>query len=281
MLRPPPRRGLAKVPLAPHNCAMATASIDDAMATLFTTLGFSFVFCVALLALWHKLIAPAIPAYSTRSYEDHVFLASSFVSCYPAVTAPFLAAAALLDVPIFDNAVVMDARPSNEALHAVGISIGYMLYDTCYMLQHGQVRSPLMMGHHIVSILVWPYAVLRGRALIIVLFFIITEVTNIGQHGRMILLRLGLKHTKLYMVVGISWIALFFIVRIVPGPYALYKLAYGNYASYNTFDYVLMWLTCPLPFLLNSYWFYLLVRGLIDFLKKKDAASKGASSKAH
>jgi len=259
---------------------MATPSIEDATATLFTTLGISFVACVVLLALWHKLIAPAIPAYRSRSYEDHVFLASSFVSFYPAVTAPILATAALLDIPSFDNAFVMDARPTNPALHAVGISIGYMLYDTCYMLWHKEVRSPLMMGHHIVSILVWPYAVLRGRALTIVLFFIITEATNVGQHGRGMLLRLGLKHTKLYMVVGISWIVLFFVVRIVPSPYALYKLAYGNYSSYNTFDFCLLWVTCPLPFLLNTYWFYLLVRGLVDFLKKaKDA--KGASSKSH
>ena len=38
------------------------------------------------------------------------------------------------------------------------------------------MRSPLMLMHHLLSILVWPYAVLRGRALLLVLFFIITEV---------------------------------------------------------------------------------------------------------
>ena len=40
----------------------------------------------------------------------------------------------------------------------------------------------------------------------------------------------------------------------MPGPYLFYKLVYGNYASYNTFDFCLMMLTCPLPFMLNSYW---------------------------
>ena len=120
---------------------MPTPSTEEATATLFTTLGISFVVCIVLLALWHKLIAPAIPAYASRSYEDHVFLASSFVSFYPAVTAPVLATIALLDIPVFDNATIMDARPSNEALHAVGISIGYMLYDTFYCLLHKQVRT--------------------------------------------------------------------------------------------------------------------------------------------
>jgi len=186
---------------------------------------------------------------------------------------------AMLGVPIFDNDHVMDSAPSTEALRAVGISCGYMLYDTCYMLWHKQVRSPLMMGHHLLSVLIWPYAVLRRRALVLVLFFIITEVTNLGQHSRMILYKLGLKHTKVYLVVGVSWIALFFVVRIVPGPYLFYKLVYGNYGAYNPFDFCLMMLTCPLPFMLNSYWFYLLVRGLVDFLENsRQDASKGAKS---
>ena len=48
---------------------------------LFSTLAGSFAMSVALLAVWHVLIAPFIPG--TRSREDHIFLASSFVSCYP------------------------------------------------------------------------------------------------------------------------------------------------------------------------------------------------------
>lgn len=231
---------------------------------LFSTLAGSFAVSVALLAVWHALVAPFIPG--TRSREDHIFLASSFVSCYPAVTAPFLAVLAMRAVPLTDNEHVMGAPASTAALRAVGISCGYMLYDTCYMLRHRQVRSPLMLMHHLLSILVWPYAALRGRALLLVLFFIITEATNIGQHTRMILLKLGLKHTKTYFVVGVSWVFFFFFVRIVPAPYLFYKLCRGNYAAYNTFDFSLMVATCPLPFMLNTYWFYLLVRGLIGFL---------------
>ena len=52
-----------------------------------------------------------------------------------AVTAPFLAVLAMRGVPITDNERVMDAAASTAALRAVGISCGYMLYDTCYMLR--------------------------------------------------------------------------------------------------------------------------------------------------
>jgi hypothetical protein len=258
----------------------AEAALGPEAVLLFSTLLFSFAVSVCLLIVWHLLVSPAIPG--TRSREDHIFLASSFVSCYPAVTAPCLAVLAMSGVPVMDNELVMDAAPTTAALRAVGISCGYMLYDTCYMLRHRQVRSPLMLMHHLLSILVWPYAVLRRRALLLVLFFIITEVTNIGQHTRMILYKLGLKHTKTYLVVGVSWIGLFFVVRIVPGPYLFYKLCRGNYTAYNTFDSGLMMLTCPLPFMLNSYWFYLLVRGLISHIyenRGKDAGARREGSK--
>ena len=52
-----------------------------------------------------------------------------------AVTAPLLAVLAMRGVPITDNEQVMDAPASTAALRAVGISCGYMLYDTCYMLR--------------------------------------------------------------------------------------------------------------------------------------------------
>ena len=246
---------------------------------LFSTLAGSFAVSVGLLVVWHLLIAPFIPGIKTRSREDHIFLASSFVSCYPAVTAPLLAVLAMRGVPLADNEQVLNAAPSTAALQAVGISCGYMLYDTCYMLRHKIVRSPLMLMHHLLSILVWPYAALRSRALLLVLFFIITEVTNIGQHTRMILYKLGLKHTRTYLVVGVSWILLFFVVRIVPGPYLFYKLCRGSYAAYNTFDFVLMMTTCPLPFMLNLYWFYLLVRGLISFLDESPPAREAREAR--
>ena len=74
---------------------------------LFSTLAGSFAVSAALLLVWHVLLAPRIPG--TRSHEDHIFLASSFVSFYPALTAPFYAVLAMRSVPVTDNDRVMDA----------------------------------------------------------------------------------------------------------------------------------------------------------------------------
>ena len=46
----------------------------------------------------------------------------------------------------------------------------------------------------------------------------------------------------------------FFVVRILPSPFMVYKMVYGSYAAYSAFDFGLAVATTPLPFVLNSYW---------------------------
>ena len=75
----------------------------------------SFGVSVGLLLLWRLLIAPAIPSYKTRSEDDRVFLANSFVSLYPAFTAPLLAIPAIMEMPLHDNESLLHAPPSTLA----------------------------------------------------------------------------------------------------------------------------------------------------------------------
>ena len=42
------------------------------------------------------------------------------------------------------------------------------------------------------------------------------QITNVGQHGRKLLQKLGYEHTKLYVFNGVSWTISFFVVRILP-----------------------------------------------------------------
>ena len=138
-----------------------------------------------------------------------------------------------------------------------------------FCLRHRQCRQPLIIGHHILSIIFFPYAALSHRSLLIVLFFIVTEVTNFGQNARIILLRLGHEHTTLYLVNGVCWAASFFIVRIVPSPFLFYAMVYGSYEHFSDADFYIAASTMPIPFLLNSFWFWLLVSGLRKLLEKE------------
>lgn len=228
----------------------------------------SFGVSVGLLLLWRLLIAPAIPSYKTRSEDDRVFLANSFVSLYPAFTAPLLAIPAIMELPLHDNESLLHAPPSTLALRAVGLSAGYMLYDTVYCLSYRQVRSPLIILHHAFSFVLFPYATLRHRSILLVLFFVSTELTNLGQHLRILLLKLGHEASRLYLWNGVAWAVAFFVVRILPSPYFFYKLVSSSYEQYSTFDFYLAAATVPLPFMLNSFWFYMLSIGVLNFRNK-------------
>ena len=61
-----------------------------------------------------------------------------------------------------------------------------------------------------------------------------------------------------------------------------YELVNGNYALYSNVEYGIMLATTPLPFALNSYWFYLLVSALHRFLDRKEmvAAQQRADAAA-
>jgi len=230
----------------------------------------SFFVSVAMLLIWRLVLAPAIPIYQHRSISDKVFLSNSFVSTWPALMAPVLAWKAMRLLPWDDLSALMVAPADEYALRAVGLSCGYMMYDSLYCLFYKQMRSPLIIGHHLLPVVFWPYCALNNRALALVLFFICTELTNVGQHARMILLKLGLEDKLFYTIIGISWVVTFFVVRILPSPYLFYHLVNGNYSAYTPYQFWCVFFLTPLPFILNSYWFYLLFTGVVKFLNKKN-----------
>ena len=70
--------------------------------------------------------------------------------------------------------------------------------------------------------------------------------------------------------------------RIAPSPYLFFELVNGNFILYSSLEYAVMFVTTPLPFVLNSYWFYLLVVGLnrVYERQKQVAAQQKADAAA-
>lgn len=231
-----------------------------------------------LLSSWRKF-APSIfgASFLARSDEDKMYLENSFVTLVGvSVFAPTFAIIAIMRTDMTSPI----ASPTWEALVAEGISLGYMAYDCVWMFgnpEHDAKARPIMLFHHILSIVGFPYAMLRHRAVPFVLFFIATEITGIPQHLRMLLLRFGLEETAWYLAVGVSWTVSFFLVRAVPSPWLIAAQIHdaSAWARYSTLDWWLSVTTLPLPFLLNAYWLYLLVAGVVKALRKQKPPSGG------
>merc|ERR1719291_1162942 len=103
-----------------------------------------------------------------------------------------------------------------------------------YYLCHKSLRAkPLIIAHHALSVAFFPYATLQHRSLLLVLFFVVTDVTNVGQHLRILLQKLGYENSRAWLLIGLSWTGGFFFVRILPAPYFIYKMLYGSYNSFS------------------------------------------------
>jgi len=226
--------------------------------------------CCLMLVLWHKVIAPAIPRYASCSASDRCYLSNAVVNMFPSLVVPALLIAAGL--PSGKPWADCTLAPSPLALVALGMTCGYLTYDTLFCLYYEEHRTALNFVHHLLSIVIWPWSMLGHRAVPFCEFFAFTEITSILQNSRMIMARLGHDSSPLYAAVGLSWTLSFFVVRILPGPYLLYLAAY--IVMHNTWQPIslfMRWLgilTIPLPFLLNFYWFCLMIKGLVGFLKK-------------
>mmetsp|Transcript_3545 Transcript_3545/g.7972 ORF Transcript_3545/g.7972 Transcript_3545/m.7972 type:complete len:140 (-) Transcript_3545:401-820(-) len=119
----------------------------------------------------------------------------------------------------------------------------------------------LMWGHHCISLVMWPYSVLTHKSTLFVTFYLCTEVTNVGQNLFHFANKSG-ANTKLTLAIGVLWILSFFVVRIVPLPWLIYhyvSLHASGGVGQTTAETIASALTVPLPFMLNIYWFKMLV----------------------
>ena len=66
------------------------------------------------------------------------------------------------------------------------------------------------------------------------------------------------------LAVGVVWLLTFFLVRIAPLPWLLFAYARGIVLSTDPAltlpERLFCTATCPIPFMLNVYWFWLITR---------------------
>ncbi|EOD23449.1 hypothetical protein EMIHUDRAFT_434359 [Emiliania huxleyi CCMP1516] len=223
--------------------------------------------------------------FPTVAKESHDALAPSrrfFVSqcvvsgLHALVSGP--AGTAVLQQLLFSDPPAYAACPAQPNLATVaapplavwtcGFTCGYFVYDSIVMLVYpeftrAELGNPaLMYGHHLISLLVWPYCIASGRAVVFVSFFLFTELTNIGQ-ALFLVLNKGKMLPSLETPVGLVWALSFLGCRIVTIPWLLKAFAEAVVTSdcgMAPFDRALGALTVPLPILLNVYWFALIAR---------------------
>jgi len=101
-----------------------------------------------------------------------------------------------------------------------------------------------------------------------VLYFVFTEITNPLLNGRWFFEnRPGWSSSPIYLVMAPALLVVFFFVRIVPIPYFFVHLFLpATYANATYFHLICSLTLVPLPFLLNMFWFSLMLKKAIRMI---------------
>ena len=169
---------------------------------------------------------------------------------------------------------------------ACGGAVGFFLADCAILLLApremtrelgGQSAYVLMWVHHLLAILVWPYALLASRSAVFAVYFLATEFTNVFQNLFWLASRgelFGRGATRAETLIGGLWLLSFFAVRVAPVPFLGAKYvdahfrvpttapkiglvssenAYG--CNLNPAEWAVSVVSIALPVALNLFWF--------------------------
>ena len=174
-----------------------------------------------------------------------------------------------------DNGREFVREASIDTVRACGLSLGYMVWDLGVMLQDpkgqqvtygGKKAYYLFVVHHVFSILIWPYAVLWGRCVFFVNFFLVSEVTNVNMSTRWFLLKCKMEKSSVYLVNGLAWIPLFLGVRVLVIPLMLNAFIFGTWGKLNLVEKIVAFVFLPIPSMLNVYWSKMIVSNAMKYL---------------
>ncbi|GJQ09291.1 hypothetical protein GpartN1_g1082.t1 [Galdieria partita] len=157
--------------------------------------------------------------------------------------------------------------------------LGYFFYDSLLIVLVFDVYEAINIQtiiHHIVvaSAVIYclssrdPLAMLWASALFI------TEASTPLVNLRWFLSESNLKHTRIYIVVGLLMTLVFFIARILFMPYTVYLLLsnpniLNHLSTYRAFcDGIVGGSVFVSIYVLNIYWFYLMMRGLYHIARQ-------------
>eukprot|EP01048_Picozoa_sp_COSAG05_P020014 COSAG05_NODE_3296_length_2170_cov_2.142443_1_plen_223_part_00 len=165
------------------------------------------------------------PVLSTEA-KDAEFHTSMVSAIFPSFIIPVFALPAVM---LSDDSLEthMTAAAPRASYIALGVSLGYMAFDLSVLLLKSKsciatmkpTMYKMMLGHHIGSLVAWPYAICAGRCALFVNWFMLSEGTNIFLNARYILMKIGHSTGTLYLSNGLIWTLSFVVLRMAPIPY--------------------------------------------------------------
>lgn len=230
------------------------------------------------------------PRLYPLAYPDHKkwLWHTTAAAVFPAFAVPYYAipGTRLLWEEKASLASVVSAPPNLWLWQALGFAIAHFCVDGIIMAGKREMfvramRRPLylqMMAHHVLSVVLWPYAFSVSACVVAVGYFMATEVTNIFLNTRWFLAERNVGGA-LMAIYGAIFFLVYTVGRILTIPFAVWVVISTNWTAYaaartrpvlDTF----LTLTCVIPFALNIFWYSLILKGLVKMFKPKPPTKK-------
>lgn len=239
----------------------------------------------ATLCLVVTVIAAQLPAIKVLEWEKRLFVSlccGALVNCsivsWPALSALY----EMYQMPGFHSDCsasglkIVNLQAPSIAVLACGLTCGFFLQDSLIMALYpketakelgGAAAYKIMWMHHVVSLFVWPYAMVSSVSSVFVVYFMATEITNIGQNTFLLANRGGFWFKKYDLPIGICWMVSFLIFRVLPVPFVVYWWLVthvispsGCWVGVSWAEFFVSFTTIPIPLMLNLFWFYKIVK---------------------
>jgi len=257
---------------------MATDVSYEAMVVPFLVATLVYP-CITIVSL--KLSSQLFGAACVTSFVQAAFVTPFIVPAFWELmsTAP--------GFECYANSLNLALLPSNATTVFVCATVcGYFVQDCVLMFVKKEAMMKdlgglsaymIMWIHHIFSLFIWPYSVVEGKGTVFTVYFLATEVTNIGQNLFLLVNRAKLLPKVLEAPIGITWMLSFFIVRVLPVPFFAWvylKVVVMQDCGLTTGETAVAAIFVPIPFALNLYWFNKMVAKAKRMLSPPKKAAK-------
>ena len=254
---------------------------------------------VASVPLYLLVFSVAMRVLPIADRATKVFCASCAKDLLNALISGPLATMALCDLLLSNPASKLSGvglltldMPS-AAKYACAITCGFFVADCVVLLLHpsemakglgGTASLRIMWVHHVLSLAIWPYAFANSISAAFALYFIATELTNIGQNVWQLAGKGGLASEAVETAVGAVWMLSFLVMRVLPVPVLarayVQSLFLTPHLPLATAEWLTTALSVPIPIALNLFWFSKMVKKVARMLSggKEGKKKKGKAS---
>jgi len=226
-----------------------------------------FLACAATFVISHIFFGIISQSFLKLRFKDKVEWNERIVSNVHAVYAVI---ACIVYLKTYNTTNVFGS--SFLADNIIMTSFGYFIWDLFAILIFREMFTKLTLLHHTVAFILFPVTVWNREGAIVLMQFILMEITTPFVNQRWFLDKSHMKESTLYFANGITMFISFFFFRILFTPFMLYfmYLHRSEARGLNRISQLTFTMGLILQFSFNSYWFYLIAKGLYKAIKTKN-----------